>query len=295
MAINRHSLESVCQVEVPGGQIEARLYCPHDGNAAAALPLIVTHGGPGGSSVGLYDALHPLADQRTVVFYDQLGSHGSPAELSQEQMCLDRFAVEPLALMKTLGLKRATLLGHSWGGSVVTAFALNNPSRVCGLVLSSPLLSTQRWIEDCNDLLKAIPLRELSGIERENAFNRRHFCRTNPPPATLAREQARSNKALYQQMWGPSEFSHQGLLGELDFFSSLHRIKAPTLLLCGEHDTATPTTMEEAQRKIGDNASVAVLADAGHKSYIDQTDAYVNVVQAFLQEVDSVTQQSKAD
>ncbi len=295
MAINRHSLEAVCQVEVPGGQIEARLYCPHDGKAASALPLIVTHGGPGGSSVGLYDALHPLADQRTVVFYDQLGSHGSPAELSEEQMCLDRFAVEPLALMQTLGLKRATLLGHSWGGSVVTAFALNNPSRVCGLVLSSPLLSTQRWIEDCNGLLKAMPQHELSGTSLEDAFNRRHFCRTNPPPATLAREQARSNQALYEQMWGPSEFSHQGLLGDLDLLPSLHRIHAPTLLLCGEHDTATPTTMEEAQRLIGKNASVAVLPDAGHKSYIDQTESYINVVQAFLQEVDSVTQQSQTN
>ena len=149
--------------------------------------------------------------------------------------------------------------------------------------------------QDCNELLKAIPQHELSGTELEDAFNRRHFCRTNPPPATLAREQARSNKALYQQMWGPSEFSHQGLLGELDFFPSLHRINAPTLLLCGEHDTATPKTMKEAQCRIGNNASVAVLADAGHKSYIDQADPYVNVVQAFLREVDSVTQQSQGE
>ena len=295
MAINRHSLEAVYQVPVPGGQIEARLYWPHDGAAAEAIPLIVTHGGPGGSSVGLYDALHPLADQRPVLFYDQLGSHGSPAQLSQEQMCLDRFAAEPLALMQTLELERAALLGHSWGGSVVTAFALNNPSRVGGLVLSSPLLSTQRWIDDCNGLLKAMPHHQLSGSALEEAFNRRHFCRTTPPPATLVREQARSNQALYKRMWGPSEFSHQGLLGELDFFPSLHRIQAPTLLLCGEHDTATPATMEEARRTIGPNASVAVLPDAGHKSYIDQTDAYIDVVQTFLGTVDSVPDPTQAD
>ena len=74
MGINRHSLEAVKTVSVEGGSIELRLYRPHCIQAAERSPLLLTHGGPGGSSVGLYDALHPLADERPTIFYDQLGS-----------------------------------------------------------------------------------------------------------------------------------------------------------------------------------------------------------------------------
>lgn len=269
-------------VTVPGGRIEARQYVPHAAEAASRLPLIVTHGGPGGSSIGLYDALHPIANHRPVIFYDQLGSHGSPAILSADQMTLERFAEEPLHLMNALQLQRAALLGHSWGGSVVCAFALKHPQRVHALVLSSPLLSTRRWIADCQALLQAIPDDERQREGLDNAFNRRHFCRTNPLPPTLERERARFNTILYQQMWGPSEFEHKGRLGDLDLFPHLASLLAPTLLLCGEYDTATPRTMDAASSTIGANAFATVLANAGHKTYIDQTEHYIASLNRFL-------------
>ena len=283
VAINQHSLENVDRVAVPGGWIQFREYQPHDALAAARVPLIVTHGGPGGSSTGLYDALHELADERPVIFYDQLGSKNSPANLSHHQMTLERFAQEPLHLIDALDLKRASLLGHSWGGSVMTAFALNHPEKVHALVLSSPLLSTRRWISDCNRLLAAITPDSRHNNSIEDIFNQRHFCRTTPLPPMLVNEQKRNNRELYEHMWGPSEFSHQGVLGDLDFFPRLHELTAKTLLICGEHDTATPETLEAARSRIGDHAHVAVLANAGHKSYIDQNRAYLNTVKEFLQ------------
>ena len=287
MSIQRHSLEAVTMVPVPGGRIEARQYVPHAALAASRVPLIVTHGGPGGSSIGLYDALHPVANHRPVIFYDQLGSHGSPATLRSDQMTLERFAEEPLHLMNALQLDRAALLGHSWGGSVVCKFAIDHPERVHALVLSSPLLSTERWIADCQALVQVIPSEEREREGLDNAFNRRHFCRTNPLPPTLERERARFNTTLYQQMWGPSEFEHKGRLGDLDLFPHLASLLAPTLLLCGEHDTATPHTMEAASSTIGENASTAVLANAGHKTYIDQTKHYIAAVTSFLADSES--------
>ncbi|QNJ25370.1 esterase family protein [Synechococcus sp. SYN20] len=113
MAINRHSLEQVQFVSVDGGAIQVRVYQPHADKALMRTPLLVTHGGPGGSSIGLYDALNQLADQRPVIFYDQLGSISSPAELSPKQMTLERFASEPLQILDQLHLKRVHLLGHS--------------------------------------------------------------------------------------------------------------------------------------------------------------------------------------
>ena len=282
VSLNGHSLETVGKVDVEGGEIEFRLYRPHQASAASQTPLVVTHGGPGGSSIGLYDALHPLADLRPVVFYDQLGSHASPAELSAPQMTLQRFADEPLCLLNALAFDSAAFLGHSWGGSVITQFCINHPSRVDALILSSPLLSTRRWVDDCKSLLDALRREGVTENDLENAFTSRHFCRSSPLPATLMREQSRHNTRLYESMWGPNEFAPNGRLDDLDLFPQLSNIAVPTLLICGQYDTATPTCLDEARQVIGDKASTMVLANAGHKCYLDQHQAYVDAVAAFL-------------
>lgn len=282
VGLNAHSLESIGKVAVDGGEIEYRLYRPHDDGAASQTPLVVTHGGPGGSSIGLYDALHALADLRPVVFYDQLGSHASPAQLSAEQMTLQRFADEPLHLLDALDIPSAALLGHSWGGSVITQFCINHPSRVNALVLSSPLLSTRRWVDDCTELLNALRGEGVAEHDLEASFNQRHFCRRLPPPPALLRERSRSNTSLYEAMWGPNEFAPNGRLNDLDLFPQLHTIAAPTLLLCGQYDTATPTCLDEARKAIGAHASTVVLGNAGHKCYLDQHQAYMDAVIAFL-------------
>jgi len=282
MAINRHSLERVQRVTVEGGDLEIRVYQPHTDPERSRTALLLTHGGPGGSSIGLYDALHDLANQRPLIFYDQLGSFSSPAELLPEQMTLDRFASEPLAILNQLGIERAALLGHSWGGSVMTQFCLKHPERVSALVLSSPLLSTRRWVEDCNALVDQIHA-ELGDIDDINPeFNNRHFSRSHQSTHTLVADKRRTNECLYEQMWGQNEFEHSGVLGDLDFFPSLSQLSAPTLLICGEHDTATPRTLQDAKVQIGSNAKLKVLHDAGHKTYIDSNHEYIKAVSEFL-------------
>jgi pimeloyl-ACP methyl ester carboxylesterase len=42
-----------------------------------------------------------------------------------------------------LGVERAIIVGHSWGGALVLAMAVNHPSRVAGLVMLAPV--THRW------------------------------------------------------------------------------------------------------------------------------------------------------
>ena len=288
MGINRHSLEAVRTVSVDGGCIELRYYQPHDAEAADRIPLLITHGGPGGSSVGLYDALHPLADQRPTIFYDQLGSFASPADLLPEQMTLKRFATEPLFILDQLGIASAHVFGHSWGGAVMTQFCLNHPDRVAGLLLSSPLLSTQKWIADCNQLINNIQRDLGESVDLEMEFERRHFCRSDQgsDQDAVRRERQRGNNKLYQQMWGPSEFQHQGMLSELDLFPSLENVSNPTLLICGEYDTATPQTLQDARSMLGNRARLEVLMDAGHKTYIDRNQAFIALVNDFLVQLD---------
>jgi len=296
MGLNKHSLEKTGQVAVEGGTITYRYYEPHNPEAAKRTPLIAIHGGPGGSHAGMYDALHELADTRPVIFYDQLGSHFSPAEMTPELMRVPRFVDELKCLVDALGIEKADLLGHSWGGTIAALFAMDNPDRVEKLILSAPLLSTPRWIADCNKLLDKFPQEIIDTMRRceadgttgspeyeaaDEIFSKQHYCRTDPAPEAVAKHRSKTNKLVYGTMWGPSEFTSLGTLRDLDIWPRLHEIATPTLLICGEYDTATPATMKDAQAEIA-GAKVVVIPDAAHGIYVDNNAAYIKAVNDFL-------------
>ena len=86
------------------------------------------------------------------------------------------------------------------GESVMTQFCLNHPERVSALVLSSPLLSTRRWVEDCNALVDQIDA-ELSDIDDISLeFGNRHFSRKSQCTNPLLTESRRSNGSLYRHV-----------------------------------------------------------------------------------------------
>lgn len=53
-------------------------------------------------------------------------------------------------VLDCLGIARAVVVGHSWGGALATSFALDHPDRVAGLVLLAPplypLLRSMIWL-----------------------------------------------------------------------------------------------------------------------------------------------------
>lgn len=292
----RHTLEKTGTVSVIGGNIHYRYYEPHDPDKAAKTPVVFLHGGPGASHAIIYDCLAELADERPAIFYDQLGSYYSPAELTPDLMTVDRFSDELLRLIEHLEKDKVILLGHSWGGALAAYFTIHNPTKVAALILSCPLLSTKKWIDDCNELLAELPedvqktVRscEANGTTDSAAyqaadelFSSRHFLRSQENRCIWLKHRHKTAKQVYMTMWGPSEFSCQGLLKDFDVFPQLSEIVAPTLLLCGEYDTATPKTMKEAQQHIA-TSTLNVISNSGHLAFLDNNSAYVSSVETFL-------------
>jgi len=78
------------------------------------VPLLCLHGGPGSTHVGL-TALEPLADERRVVLYDQLGSGNSSKPSDPSLWTVELFVAELAEVRAVLGLDRVHLLGHSLG------------------------------------------------------------------------------------------------------------------------------------------------------------------------------------
>lgn len=87
-------------LNVPGGAVWYRV----SGNGTG-IPLLVLHGGPGGTSCGS-SALAPLSSGRKLVVYNQLGSGRSGRPTDRTLWRVERFVEELDAVRKQLGLKR---------------------------------------------------------------------------------------------------------------------------------------------------------------------------------------------
>ena len=131
-------------VKVPGGNIWYLLV----GAGKKGVPLLTVHGGPGAPHEYL-NPLKALAEERPVVFYDQLGCGHSDRPSDLALWTVEHFVEELDLLRKALYLNQVHILGQSWGSMLAVEYMLRKePSGVKSLILSGPYLSSPLWSRD---------------------------------------------------------------------------------------------------------------------------------------------------
>jgi proline-specific peptidase len=265
------------------------------------LPLLVVHGGPGFT----HDALEPLdglARGRRVVFYDQVGCGRSDHPHDPSLWSVELFEAELRALREALGLGRCHLLGQSWGGLLVLEHAVAAPHGIASLTLADPLVATDHWVAETRrlrdempaDVREALSRHEADGTtgdrayqEAVMAFYRRHVCRLDPWPECLLRslEALEADPEVYLAMWGPSEVHCTGRLAGWDVRPRLGGVRAPALVLGGRFDECTPVIQEDLHRRLPGSEWV-VFEESSHAPFLEETESFVAVVDAFLRRVE---------
>lgn len=280
-------------VPVEGGRIYVRVNGALDGPRA---PLVMIHGGPGGTHAGFLGAL-PLADERAVILYDQLDSGRSDKPNDPANWRVQRFVDELDAIRRVLDLTRLHILGASWGGTVALEYAARRPAGLMSAVLQSPLVSTRSWIADADRLRAQLPAETQSTLtaceaagpppqaacDAATAAYYARFVRRGPGRAEIAAyaRAAPGNGLLYRTMWGSSEFVSTGTLRDYDGEPLLDRLDgARTLFMAGQYDEARPATVAEFATRAG--ASFAAIEDAAHGILNDNPEAFLATVRRWL-------------
>ncbi len=277
-------------VAVTGG----RVWCQVIGSGSAT-PLLALHGGPGYP----HDYLAPLAalaDERPVIFYDQLGCGKSDRPDDVSLWWVDRFVAELAQVREALGLGKLHIWGHSWGTMLATDYVLTRPPGIEKLILASPAISVPRWQQDARAYIEALPARLQKAIaqhetrasedaavyeEAENEYSRRHFCRLDPRPEPMQRANKGFGGAVYHRMWGQSEWTVTGNLKNYDRTERLREIELPTLFTCGRYDEASPETAAYYQSLVP-GAQLAIFEKSSHVHHLEESEAYLQVVRDFL-------------
>jgi proline-specific peptidase len=261
--------------------------------------LLCLHGGPGANwlHVKPYEV---LADERRVVFYDQLGAGNSVVDEPHDPaMWTPELYVEEVdAVREALGLERVHILGHSWGGMLGMQYAAGRPEGLVSLVVESSPPSVPAWMPEIARLRSELPpkveatlrVHEEAGTtdspEYEEAvmvFYKRHLCRAEPWPDWVNECFAllETNPEVYHSMNGPSEFHVIGTIKDWDITDRIGQIEVPTLIFSGRYDEVTPASTELAHRLIPGSEYV-IMEASSHMSQAEQPEETFALVRDFL-------------
>lgn len=172
-------------------------------------------------------------------------------------------------LIEKLGLKNPVLIGHSFGGRV------------------SILLSSR------NEYVKKVILTDSAGVKPQNTkisvsriFSKMKKISTKivgekitekivrPFANTLASEDYKNASGIMKEIL-------KKVIDE-DLQAEMPKIKASTLLIWGEKDTATPLSDARIMEKLIPDAGVVVFQNCTHYSFLENPNYYFTIVDNFL-------------
>jgi pimeloyl-ACP methyl ester carboxylesterase len=172
------------------------------------------------------------------------------------------------ALLRSRGIERAHLLGHSFGGKVSLCLAAAHPGMVDKLILV-----------DASGLRSAPS--PVAKVKRALSRAARAAGRWGP----MGR---RVRQAVYERVAsadyrdaGPLRPTFVKVVNE-DVTSLLPRITAPVLLVWGSDDDAVPVGHAQKMERLIPDAGLVVFQGAGHFSYLDQPERFCRVARHFL-------------
>ncbi|GAA5037838.1 proline iminopeptidase [Marivirga lumbricoides] len=277
-------------VEVEGGKIWYKVL-----GEGTATPLLLMHGGPGGTHRYFYE-LEPLSKERPIILFDQLGTGRSGYHTDTTLLKVDKFVEQVNQLKKHLKLEEFYLLGHSWGAALELEYYQAHPQGIKAIIFSSPYVSTPIWTADADTLIMQLPdsvQAYIAEAEATNNYNSTAYqyanelywsqfgLRSEYKRHPLDTVEASGNSFIYNYMWGPSEFTATGTLKNYDNVQALKAVEVPALFVTGEYDEARPATVKRLQKMVP-NSKFAIIDDAGHSTARDNSQQYNEVISQFL-------------
>jgi 3-oxoadipate enol-lactonase len=219
------------------------------------------------------DQVAPFTQHFRLVRYDRRG-HGQ-SSVPKGPYPMERLGRDVLAVIDALNIAKINWCGLSMGGMVGQWLGANAGDRIDKLILSN----TSSYFPDkagWDARIKTVREKGLGAIVDANM--ERWFTKTYREHATAAMDQMRTMFLATKP---------EGYIGcgegirDMDHRPLLSKITAPTLVIAGRHDPATPLEGNEFIREHIPGARIAVL-EAAHIANLEQPKVYADTVLGFL-------------
>ncbi len=241
-------------------------------------PVVFLHGYPFSSAI--WHEQQRLSDHYRVITPDLRGHGQSPTPLGVYQM--DLMARDVFALLDSLTITQAIIMGHSMGGYVTLAGWQIAPERflAMGLIATQASADSEETRQNRYKTADRVAV-EGSRLVAETMLPRLFAPSLDPedPAIDLVRNLILSTKP-------------DGIIGALrgmavrpDSTPLLSTVKVPTLVVCGDKDQIIPLSKGEAMAAALPSATLVTVEDAGHMLMLEQPQAATLAIRNFLSEV----------
>ena len=265
--------------------------------------LVAVHGGPGNSLESIRVDLEPMAKNRRVIYYDQRGQGRSEVITDGANLGYENHVADLEALRAHFKLERMALYGNSWGGLLISLYAIAHPDRVERMVLGNPAPPMRGFLADMNDeiarrteIMYTEKQRErLRFVEKSANWIRAKdvmaLCKeffvgvlhTYTYSRTLdgykgdlcggPKESVRYWRATNAHAWTS--------LGDFTLVDKLGAVKAPVLIIHGVADVI-PLRGSQFWAVGYPNARLLVIEKSGHISHVERADVFFPSVETFF-------------
>ena len=240
--------------------------------------VMVLHGWFGDH--GIWAPTYPLLDEAafTYAFPDYRG-YGASRHIDG-QHTIAEIAADMLALADELRWERFSLLGHSMGGMVAQRVAIDAPERIAVAVCVTPVPASgvplppevaALFASAASNEQAALGVIETSLGSRLSPTVARHI---------LAHQRATSESTAFEHYF--HAFS------ATDFSDRAAALRAPLLVLVGEHDAGvSPDFVQATFPRMYPHARIETLPNAGHYPMLETPAYLVTRAEAFLRQHDA--------
>lgn len=230
-------------------------------------PVILMHGwGCNLTTVNLI--ANTLVDTHRIINID-LPGHGKSSE-PKEVWGVEDFTRLIEKIISELGLQNPSLIGHSFGGRI--AILLSSRNKVNKIVLV--------------DAAGIKPKRSLNYYRKVYTFKLMKrliilFNGKKRGEEIIERRRSKKGSADYRNS-SPMMRKVMSRCVNEDLKKYMPRIKAPTLLIWGENDTATPLSDAKTMEKLIPDAGLVSFEGCGHYSFLDNPVGFKRVLKEFF-------------
>lgn len=249
-------------------EIDGLRICYAETGNPEGKPVVLMHGW--GCDHSTVQSIAAILAPGMRVFNIDLPGHGKSME-PDEIWGVEKYTSLIEKFIRMMDLKDVTMIGHSFGGRI-------------GILLSSR-----------NDYVRKLVLVDAAGIKPKRSLKyylKVYYFKTLKHILPLILGQEKGKKLIEKRRGksGSADYRNaspvmRGILSKCvneDLKHVMSQIKAPTLLIWGSNDTATPLSDAKTMEKLIPDAGLVNFEGCGHYSFLDNPVGFKAVMREFF-------------
>ena len=200
--------------------------------------------------------------------------------------------------LSSLGVRRPIIAGHSWGGTLALAYALQFPEDTAALVLLAPAVYREEDVYAAQRILVEIPVLRALFIRASDTFIRAEIKRNLErafSPDKLPSEYLRAAESFWSR---PSQV-RAFMQDEYDYNPAVEllaqqydKVGVPTLIVTGDSDELVkPERHAYPLHRSMEHSGLTVIPAAGHMLPHTRPEAVVNAIRSAVSKAGTTQEQ----